>query len=710
MRWRTFFAFCGAALVGLAAQAWAATPSTQEMKTQRAWLKSHFSRQAGKLPVSFAYAGQPSASRLRSWRVAQPRPSASAALNRHRLIWADPDTGLEVRLEGIEFCRHPVVEWVVYFKNTGAKDTPILQDIRALDTTVDAPAGGAAVHYAKGATCSMDDFQPLTQALGPGAKVHVQPGGGRSSSDFLPFFNLESGPRGGVILGLGWSGEWAADFTAEAPARIRLAAGLAETHLKLQPGEEIRTPRVALLFYEGDWVRGQNLWRRFVLEHHRPRVNGQPLQPPIFNGNWGGTPAASHLANIKAILAHDLPIDAYWIDAEWFGRGPWWANPGNWQVKQDLYPEGFKPLSDLLHQSGKRLLLWFEPERVCEGTPWAAELGRWLLALPKERRYYNWGDRHSFPDWVTSESRRNQIQEGDRLFNLALPAARQFLTDFISSRITEFGLDCYRHDANIAPLEFWRAADAPDRQGLTETHWVEGLYAFWDELLRRHPHLIIDNCASGGRRIDLETMSRSTPFWRTDFPGDPVGKQCHTYGVSFWAPLNSTGGVRLGRDSDYAWWSSVSSTIAFELFGNGDAPQGRPVPAEFPFAKARTTLQQYRALQPYFLGDYYPLTPYTQAADAWMAWQFDRPDLGAGLIQAFRRAKSPATAVQLRLQGLAANARYLLRRLGASPTEQVSGQDLMQAGLRVPINDQPGAAVIVYEKAPGQGPRRRQSR
>jgi alpha-galactosidase len=612
-----------------------------------------------------------------------------------------------MRLEGIEFRNHPAVEWVVYFKNTGPGDTAILRDIWALDTTVDAAAGRAVLHYAKGATCSMNDYQPLTQAMTPGAKLHLQPGGGRASSDFLPFFNLESQPAGGVILGIGWSGEWAAEFTAEAPPRTRLKAGLAETHLKLHPGEEIRTPRIALLFYEGDWIRGQNLWRRFVLDHHRPKVNGQPLEPPIFNGNWGGTPAASHLANIEAILAHDLPIDAYWIDAEWFGTGPWPVNPGNWQVKQDLYPAGFKPLSDLLHQSGKRLLLWFEPERVCEGTAWAAELGRWLLAVPKERRYYNWGDRHSFAEWVISESRRNQIQEGDRLLNLAMPEARQFLTDFISRRITEFGLDCYRHDANIAPLEFWRAADAADRQGLTEIRWVEGLYAFWDELLRRHPHLIIDNCASGGRRIDLETISRSTPFWRTDFPGDPAGKQCHTYGISFWVPLNSTGGVRLGRDSDYAWWSSVSSTIAFELFGNGDAPQGKAAPEDFPFAKARATLRQYRALQPYFLGDYYPLTAYTKAADAWMAWQFHRPDLDGGIVQAFRRAKSPETTAQLNLRGLAAKARYVLRQIGASETRQLSGRDLMKVGLRVSINDQPGAALIVYENVAAQDSHRR---
>ena len=58
------------------------------------------------------------------------------------------------------------------------------------------------------------------------------------------------------------------------------------------------------------------------------------------------------------------------------------------------------------------------------------------------------------------------------------------MTDFISSKIDEFGLDCFRNDANIAPLEYWRAAtaDAPDRQGMAEIRWVEGFYAFWDEL------------------------------------------------------------------------------------------------------------------------------------------------------------------------------------------------------------------------------------
>jgi alpha-galactosidase len=404
------------------------------------------------------------------------------------------------------------------------------------------------------------------------------------------------------------------------------------------------------------------------------------------------------LENINAIVAHDLPVEFYWIDAEWFGGGAWWLNPGDWRVKQDLYPAGFRPISDALHQSGRKLLLWFEPERVCEGTPWFKEHLLWLLEVPPERRVYNWGDKRTFPDWVTSESRRNQIVDGDRLFNLAIPEARQFLTDFISARITEFGLDCYRHDANIAPLEFWRAADTPDRQGITEIRWVEGLYAFWDELLRRHPGLLIDNCASGGRRIDLETLSRSTPFWRTDFPGDLGGKQCHTYGLSFWVPLNSTGAVTPGRDSDYAWRSTISSTVTFGLFGNLDAAQANPPPADFPFAKAKATLAQYRRLQPYFLGDYYPLTPYTKAADAWLGWQFHRADLGGGLVQAFRRPESLPESARLKLRGLDPRSRYVVTDVDDAKPYELSGRELMVKGLLLTLPEKPSARIVTYRQ------------
>jgi len=112
--------------------------------------------------------------------------------------------------------------------------------------------------------------------------------------------------------------------------------------------------------------------------------------------------------------------------------------------------------------------------------------------------------------------------------------------DLLSNRIREFGMDVYRNDFNIDPLDFWRSADAPDRQGITEIRYVEGHYALWDELRARHPGLWIDNCASGGRRIDLETLMRSVPLWRSDTgcaPGHADWDQVQTIGLNQYLPL-----------------------------------------------------------------------------------------------------------------------------------------------------------------------------
>jgi hypothetical protein len=57
-----------------------------------------------------------------------------------------------------------------------------------------------------------------------------------------------------------------------------------------------------------------------------------------------------------------------------------------------------------------------------------------------------------------------------------------------------------------------------DRQGMTDNLHVQGYLAYWDALRRRRPNLVIDSCASGGRRNDLETMRRAVPLHPTDYP------------------------------------------------------------------------------------------------------------------------------------------------------------------------------------------------
>ena len=617
--------------------------------------------------ISFELGGQPSATLLRQWTRTVTQSESSAGPGHRQVVYEDAASGLQVRVEAELFRDFPAVEWVAHFRNGAQTNSALLESIQALDAALNLPsAGRTTLHWAKGAVASFDDFAPQQTELKPGAKLHLQPGGGRSSSQVMPFFNLE-GAGSGVVAVVGWSGEWAADFAGDGRGGVGVKIGQARTHLVLHPGEEIRTPRMLLLFYEGDRWRGQNLLRRFLLAHHRPQRDGQPLVAPITCGNWGGTRAEVHLDNIRQIIAQNLPIEYYWIDAEWFGHGGWPVNVGDWNVKRDLYPDGFKPLSDALRRSGRELMLWFEPERVFKGTPWQRE----------------------HPDWLLNTGGDNS------LFNLGLPAAREFLIRFLNDRIDEFGLGCYRQDFNIDPLPFWQAADAPDRQGMTELRHIEGLYAFWDGLLARHPHLILDNCASGGRRIDLETVGRATPFWRTDGPRDPIAHQCHTFGLLPWVPLSATSQDRAG--DDYEFRSSMCSGLCLNWWVSGDVPAER-IPANFPFAWAKRTLAQYLEIRPFFYGDFYPLTGYSQARDVWMAYQLDRPEQGDGLVVALRRPESPHETARLVLHGMEPATKYLVKNLDSGEETTYLGSQLSGEGLAVALHQKPGSALLTYRR------------
>jgi len=79
-----------------------------------------------------------------------------------------------------------------------------------------------------------------------------------------------------------------------------------------------------------------------------------------------------------------------------------------------------------------------------------------------------------------------------------------------------------------------------------------------------------------------------------------------------------------------------------------------------------------------------------------MAWQFHRPDLGQGFVQAFRRDHSFYESARFKLRGLEANSRYRLANLDTPEAKEMTGRELMEKGLPVSITDQPGAAIITY--------------
>lgn len=102
------------------------------------------------------------------------------------------------------------------------------------------------------------------------------------------------------------------------------------------------------------------------------------------------------------------------------------------------------------------------------------------------------------------------------LLDLGRPDAWQYAFEQISDKVSSLHLTWYRQDCNIVPLPYWRGVDTPDWRGMYEIHHIMGLYRLWNAPRVRFPGLMIDNCASGGRRIDIVTMRRAILLWRSN--------------------------------------------------------------------------------------------------------------------------------------------------------------------------------------------------
>jgi hypothetical protein len=193
-------------------------------------------------------------------------------------------------------------------------------------------------------------------------------------------------------------------------------------------------------------------------------------------------------------------------------------------------------------------------------------------------------------------------------------------------------------------------------------------------------------------------LSRALPLWRTDFPGDRTGRQCHTFGLLHWAPLNATLATPAGEQADYDLRSGMSAGVNLALFTGGDTRQPKTDYARYPFDEVRKRIAQYREIQKYFYGDYYPLTEYTQANDAWMAYQLDLPESGEGLVVVLKRPLSRFTEAAFPLRALDPRASYEVTNLDGGARSVSGGAELGAGGLVVRLAAQPASALIRYRR------------
>jgi len=663
-------------------------------------------------PFSFSYGGKP-------WDLSQiPCTIEQGTGGNRKMIYEVVPGTVRLTLEMTVWPDFPVIEYTPYFENIGKTDSGIISDLSVLDYEVEDPVyfgeqklkesvidgnSRLTVRYHLGSKATGADFLPQRRDLfsRPGSnKLELECHEARSSTDYLPFFAIDNDPMNGINLAIGWTGAWKFSVEKEvtnqlwgAGRKSRIRCGMKRAAFRLHPGEKVMQPGILIHFREGKSIRdGQNEFRRFMIAHHSPRNSrGDVVKPPICLEFWGGLETDKQLARIQVVREKKLPYEEVWIDAGWMGSpGPcphfledsdcnsdWPRRVGSWEFNTWAHPHGLKPIAEAAHRAGMRLLVWFESLRIFSGSDASVikEHPEWLL-----------GDKKAFAEG----------KDVNFLLNIGIPEARKYLFDTISGIIEREGIDDYREDFNMESHTHLASGDEPDRIGITEMKFIEGFYLFWQELRERFPDLFIDNCASGGRKLDYKTASLAFPLCQSDFgcflTNEVECVQLENQYLDDLLPLHGT--LNWGPEDPYHMVSGLGGGLGCKVWQfNGRDPK-----PDDDYELHRKLLEWGKQLRDIHLtGDVYPLVEAPE--NDWSKWngqQIHDPQKNCGMVQLFRRKNSPDPEFQLKLTGLDPDAAYEVEFLSGEK-QTLSGRKL--AELTVRLEEPRSFQIVHYQKS-----------
>ncbi len=544
-------------------------------------------------------------------------------------------------------------DWTVFIKNEGEENSPVISKFFAADCVL--PTGkNTEAYFSNGSFAEADDFEMMKSELALLPMI-FSANGGRTES-YLPYFNL-TGDNCGAVLAVGWSGQW---YTSLAQIFDGTKVKAKQENLKgyLLSGEEIRSPLISLTFYNSDnALKGFNHFRNYIMDCVVPEGTKQVATTGI-GVEVAGTTEEQVIQNVKNIPEEwTYSLDYAWVDAGWYPLNESWSNSlGNWYADPERFPDGLGEISELLEERGMGLLLWYEIERCCEGSEVYKELVK-------------------HDEWII-------INEDDvytNYVNFANKECLEYITNLMLESIRYNGVKCFRSDHNYVLLPFWEEADKmweDNRKGITENHYVTNLYKFFDTLLEEIPGLTIDNCASGGKRLDIEMQRRSIPLWRSDYncmdgegnskPDILQATQAQTYGISFWYPYNGTCAYREG---EYATRTNIISC---------------------------SQRLEYFDIRKNMVGNYYPLAPGGLDTEKYLAMQFD-DNAQEGMALIYKRENVKENTYHLVLNGLESDTLYEVYDYDFPDTKyEKTGKQLMSDGMDITINDTPKAVIILY--------------
>ena len=577
------------------------------------------------------------------------------------LVLKNKSNGLEVTVETTVFESNATCQWIVYIKNTDNKNSGVISDFYPLNTSF--KTGKADLYYSMGSNTAASDFSLIKKELNS-IKRSFSGIEGKPTESFLPYFNIH-GENVGMMLGIGWTGQWAAELLQK-NGSSEISVKQENLNAYLLPDESIRSPLVSVSFYKNDnALKGFNIFRKWIMDCVYPENVTKSSYTVMEVAGPESTRTSDEIIEILDGFDDSVykQTDAFWMDAGWYTYNEgWYDGVGNWTVDTKRYDKGISELSGYAAKKGLGHTLWYEPERIFPNTNFhkiGAEKEEWLISLNGEDNI---------------------------MWNLANQDAYEYYCDYILNSLKENGVTIYRQDFNFAPYGYWQKADKEyydGRTGICENHYVTNLYNFLDYLTENVDGLIIDNCASGGKRLDLEMAYRSIAFWRSDYncsyhPDLFDATQSHTYGISFWLPIT---GSALYMEDEYAGRSDIMPLMLMDFFSHTHP--------EFSFYKEQRELMGQR---------YYPLDFGSFDNNKMLSMQFSTEDALSGTVLIYKRENVTDTKYNVKLNGLIPEKTYNVTDIdNPDKVTSLTGEQLMQEGITLPLPEGRKAIILMFE-------------
>ena len=603
-------------------------------------------------------------------------------------------SGLQFTLKTAFYPDYAAFDWVLYFENITSSNSPIVTDISSAELKFEGenPVILTSCGDTEADTQATAPFIPRSYSLEDTNSVSFCPSNGRSTEVGFPYYNFEYG-NGGALIATSWAGQWQTDF--EYSDGVTSFSGRQQTfNSYLKAGEIARTPLTAVILYDGrNTDRATNLWRRWMIDCNMYKKDGKTNLKPFIAGLPGEVMRETEQNMVRRINYYNeqnVDIDYFWIDAGWYidGNTKTWIHVGNWTMDTDRFPNKLLSVSEACKNAGMKggVILWFEPERNAFSL--------------KDNEFDLYGAKK---EWIVGYNGAKNTAVGPddyHIFDLGNNEALFWMTDKIKTVLTEGNISIYREDFNNGwTRRIWNQINAaePDRAGMIENGGVQGHLRLWDNILSLDNIEMIDSCASGGHRLELETMRRAVALHPTDYNyNDLTARHRASYGLACWFPFT---GANTGFDNyhtftdKYIMRSSFRQSIACQVNIEGFSEQRKQL--------LRDCISEWKSINGYFYDDIYELTDSNVSGNEWYAYSYINPDEQDGFALVFNHGgKFSPSSKNIRLKGLNPDDTYELTFADFDGTVTASGAELMSVGVEMTLDENEhnggGDSDIIY--------------